>query len=289
MSSHATPLQPAPAPLPGGSSVTQISLTVRDLDRVGRFYTHVVGLDEVDGGVNSLWLGAGDTPFLQLVANPAGERHPHTAGLFHLAILYPTRVDLAAVAARLIGLKAPLQGASDHGVSEAVYFADPEGNGVEIYRDREVAEWPLRNGQVEMMTLPLNLGELLERAPTGEGWRVPPETRLGHVHLRVDHIPRAERFYRDIVGLDLMQRYGDSASFLAAGGYHHHLAVNTWGSLGAPPQPDDALGLRWFRIQLHTDDARERLIERLDDHGRLLRDTGQLLRALDPSGNEIRV
>jgi catechol 2,3-dioxygenase len=289
MSAPPNPLSPAPAPLPSGSSVTQISLRVRDLGRVTRFYTHVVGLDEIDAGRDSVWLGAGDVPFLQLVENPTGEPQTGATGLFHLAILYPSRADLAAVTARLVGLQAPLQGASDHGVSEAVYFADPEGNGVEIYRDREMAEWPVQNGELRMQTLHLDLPALLDEAPPAERWRVPSGTRLGHVHLRVADIAEAEAFYRDVVGLDLMQRYGGSASFFSAGGYHHHVAVNTWASLGAPAPPGDASGLGWFRIEAADPAARQRLIERLDDHDRLRSHTDELLRALDPSGNEVRI
>lgn len=289
MSSPPSPLSAASTPLPEGASVTQISLTVRDLDRVARFYTHVVGLDEVGGGADALWLGAGDEPFLQLVQNPTGEHQPATTGLFHLAILYPSRADLAAVTARLIGLQAPMQGASDHGVSEAVYLADPEGNGVEVYRDRATSDWPQRNGRLEMQTLPLDLGELLDEAPEGAEWRLPRETRLGHVHLRVANVPRAEAFYQDVLGFDLMQRYGDSASFLSAGGYHHHVAVNTWGSLGAAAPPEGALGLRWFRVTLDDDDERERLIERVGSRrGEVDPDDGAF-RIWDPSGNEVHI
>ncbi len=282
-----TPLMAAPAPLPNGSSVTQISLTVRDLARVVRFYTHVVGLDEVEAERDSVWLGAGDGSFLQLVENPTGEPQPGTTGLFHLAILYPSRADLAAVTARLAGLQAPIQGASDHGVSEAVYFADPEGNGVEIYRDREVAEWPVRDGELHMQTLPLDLRALLNEAPPAERWRIPTGTRLGHVHLRVADVAEAEAFYQDVVGLDLMQRYGGSASFFSAGRYHHHVAVNTWASRGAPTPPEDALGLGWFRIEVADPAARQLVVDRLHNRETTRSLAQGTTRAVDPSGNHV--
>ncbi len=269
--------------------MAQVSLTVRDLDRAVRFYTHILGLDEVDAGPSSLWLGAGDAAFLELTEDREAPRLQMAPGLFHLAILYPSRTDLAAVTARLIGLQAPLQGASDHGVSEAVYLADPEGNGIEVYRDRAEEDWPLEAGRLAMQTLPLDLAGLLTEAPEPEKWRVPAETRIGHIHLRVSNIRESEAFYRDVIGLDLMQRYGDSASFLAAGGYHHHVGVNTWGSLRADPRPVGCLGLNWFRLGIPDDGARTRLLERI--RARQVPHTAQggTIYVRDPSGNDLVV
>lgn len=290
MTSSLIGLIPAPDPLPDGSRVSQASFRVASLERTARFYTHVVGLDEVHAAPGALWLGAGETPFLELVDTPGAVRYPGRTGLYHLAILYPTRSDLAAVTQRLLGLGAPLQGASDHGVSEALYLADPEGNGLELYRDREASDWPVHSGRLTMDTQALDLDDLLATAPDPETWSTPPGTGIGHIHLAVTDVTEAETFYREVVGLDLMQRYGSSASFLSAGGYHHHVGVNSWQTRHAEAPPDSAAGLAWFRLDVPDASARERLLDRLRNHQvpHTSLDDGTV-RFADPSGNVILV
>ena len=283
----AEPTLRANDPLPPDSSVTRVSLVVRHLERTARFYDHVVGLDEVDAGPGSVMLGARETGFLELIEDPVAEQVPDSPGLYHLAILYPSREDLAAVTARVTGLGAPFQGASDHGVSEACYFVDPEGNGLEVYRDRAPNEWPTREGRIDMRTLPLDVRALLAEAPDLEAWRVPPSTRLGHVHLRVAHVAEAEAFYRRVVGLDLVQRYGDSASFLSAGGYHHHVAVNSWETAGSAARPPGAAGLNWFEIAVPDSDAMSRLGDRLRTTQVPHVIQGATAYLSDPSGNDL--
>lgn len=307
MTDRVSPLRPARLPLPAEVRVTHASFNVRDLERTARFYTHVLGLDEVAGSPDGLWIGVGDEPFLELVSSPtsgpaaeshsagAGSDRPGnrdrgigpTAGLFHLAILYPTRADLAAVTQRLIGLGAPLQGASDHGVSEAIYLADPEGNGLELYRDREQARWPVEDGVLSMHTLALDVPGLLAEAPDANAWRTPPGTRIGHIHLRVCDVSESEAFYRDVIGLDLMQRYGKEASFLATGGYHHHLGINSWGPAARTARPE-APGLGWFRMGEVDPEDRQALTERLRAQQLPHTVEGDALLTVDPSGIEVR-
>ncbi len=289
MSGPVRPRSPAPTPLPPGTAIAQASINVQSLERTFRFYSSILGLDEVDGTPNGVWLGMGDTPLLELVHTPDAPRTLGAPRLFHLALLYPTRTDLAAVVHRLTGLGAPLQGASDHGVSEAVYLADPEGNGLEVYRDRTPDEWPTDDGLLAMQTLPLDLEGLLSEAPDSETWRTPPTTRIGHVHLRVSNVPEAESFYRDVIGLDLMQRYGESASFFSAGGYHHHVAVNTWGTLGSDAPPEGALGLGWFSLDVEDSSARQGLVERLRSQQIPHTVADGTVYTTDPSGNEVRM
>src|SRR5262249_42276920 len=143
-------------------------------------------------------------------------------------------------------------GASDHGVSEALYLADPDGNGIEIYRDRMPADWPRRGSELEMVLAPLDLGSLLGEAE-GQGpipSDMPAATRIGHVHLHVRVLAEAEAFYCGVLGFDVMQRMGHSALFVSAGGYHHHLGLNTWAGVGAPVQPEGTAGLEHFEVIL---------------------------------------
>jgi catechol 2,3-dioxygenase len=200
-------------------------------------------------------------------------------------VLVPSRADLAKTLMQLAVTRTPLQGASDHGVSEALYLADPEGNGIEIYRDRPRSEWPMQNGKLNMGTYALDLDDLLAEPKGSEAAPLPAGTVIGHVHLQVSDIPRAEEFYLNVVGFDLMARYGTQASFVSAGGYHHHLGFNTWHSLGAPAAPADATGLRYFELALPGDDARGETVERLKASGARISqsDEGPLVR--DPSHN----
>ena len=188
---------------------------------------------------------------------------------------------------RIAETRTPVEGFADHLVSEAIYLPDPDGNGIEIYRDRPRAEWQFTNGQLKMGTDPLDVdGVLAELAGQAEPWSgLHPDTVLGHMHLHVANIPQAEAFYRDVLGFDLVMRYGPTASFLSAGGYHHHIGVNTWSGSTLPPS--DAVGLRWFVIHLPDKDELGRVTERVRQAGVALeeREEGLLLR--DPVQNGI--
>jgi len=278
-----------PGWLPPGSRVSEVALTVSDLSRTGEFYTSVLGLELLGRSEREWWLGAGGIPFLRLVDDPRARHVRGTARLYHFALLYPSRADLADALGRLVERGVPLQGASDHLVSEAIYLADPEGNGIELYRDRPRVAWPQVGGRLQMDTLPLDLRQLLadarrSDAPAAAG------TTVGHVHLHVLDLAHGEAFYRDLLGLGLTLRYGDSASFLAAGGYHHHLGINTWGMAGARPAPEGALGLRWYRVSLPDREALASLAERLRAAGVSVggEEEGEA-RFADPSGHRLVV
>lgn len=244
------------------SHLGPVTLTVANLDRAIQFYRDKLGLKLHHREGSNAALGAGGADLLVLYGDPAAARPAaRSTGLYHVAILLPDRISLARELKHLIDQNVPLQGAADHCVSEALYLADPEGNGIEIYHDRPPETWEWRKGEIHMTTDPLDVENLLaelidEEAPfTG----MPPGTKVGHVHLRVSDVPAAERFYREVLGLDLTTRYGPSASFLSWDGYHHHLAINAWGSLGASSPPAGALGLKDF--VLHPTEARLRQIE----------------------------
>ncbi len=232
-----------------------MDLNASSSDSLARFYGDTLGLTETTGAAGSRSFSAGDTPIL--ATTPASTHDApalRASGLYHLAILVPSRLDLARVLRRLLERDVALQGASDHGVSEALYLADPEGNGVEIYADRPPDAWPRRGTELEMFTRRFDFdGVMGELRADGRPWDgMPGGTRLGHVHLKVSDLGRAEAFYRDVIGFDLMLRYGDSASFLSTGGYHHHVGLNTWESLGQPAAAPGAPGLR--RVTFKVDD-----------------------------------
>lgn len=277
-----------------------VALAVTDMDRAVRFYTSFLGMSEIGSTSADLWrvFGAGGRPLVRLTLAKGAALNPRLPGLFHMAILMPGRFELARILYQLAESNYSLQGASDHGVSEALYLADPLGNGIEIYTDRPMGEWPRdERGEIAMVSEALNLDRLLfELKGKLEPWQgIDPRTRIGHVHLQVSEIAAAEQFYTQIIGFDLQQRYGGAASFTSAGGYHHHVGFNTWNSRGSAPAPEDAAGLRYFELIVPDAAALSAVVTRAEaaglpvssfDGGTLLKDpssNGVLLKAGEPA------
>jgi catechol 2,3-dioxygenase len=232
-----------------------VHLTVADLARSLDYYERVVGLHVQQRNGNVAHLGTGGEDLLVLHEEPGAEPAPRNTGLFHFALLLPTRHDLARWLAHAANNQIRLEGMSDHLVSEALYLRDPDWHGIEIYRDRPRAEWERDGEFVKMATLPLDVEGVLSALDGGEGEfeHMPLDTTMGHVHLQVADIPAAESFYSELLGFDLQARYGDQASFLSAGGYHHHLGANTWRGEGVGPAPAGTVGLREWTLVLEPD------------------------------------
>jgi catechol 2,3-dioxygenase len=230
------------------AGTVSVELRARDLGVAERFYREAIGLERVQD--EPLTLGAGGRALVIVRQAEAAVPPPaRSTGLFHMALRFPDRAALARAIRRLGEHRVPLSGASDHGVSEALYLADPDSNGIELYRDRPKDQWPMDpDGGVGMFTAPLDLRDLV-----GAGERngaAPPGTDMGHVHLKVSDLERSVDFYREQLGLNVRARYGREAAFLAVGDYHHHVGLNTWQSLGAGPPPQGAPGLERFTVAL---------------------------------------
>ena len=273
------------------TSVGTVRLTVSDLPRSREFYERVIGLRATERDDGTLALGVGDNPALvELRADTAAPGlNRRATGLYHLAILLPTRHELALALRRVADSRWPLDGASDHLVSEALYLSDPDGNGIEIYRDRPREEWRREGGELRMATLPLDLESVIaefddqddrdEHAPAG--------TRIGHVHLQVSDLAETEAFYSGALGFDVVVRGYPGAVFVSAGGYHHHIGLNTWHSAGSGAPPAGAVGLRSFEIALPGPEELERTLQSLTDAGVAFeRHNGSAL-VRDPSGNGV--
>ncbi len=242
-----------------------------------------------EGGV--VRLGAGGRVLVELVESPnAPERPRGSTGLFHLAILVPDRPALAVVLRRLVARGVRL-GASDHIVSEALYIDDPEGNGIEIYRDRPRAEWRWQAGTVEMATAQLDLRSVLADLPEGAGLDdpMPAGTVMGHVHLKVGDLAAARRFYVDRLGFAVTTDRYPGALFVSAGGYHHHLGLNIWESRGRGPAPEGALGLAHYTVVLPDAAAVEAVRARLEGAGETVRGIEGGFAVADPWGIEAHV
>lgn len=224
-------------------TVGKVVLTVHDLDRVAAFYERAVGLRLLRKDAATAELGVAGRTLIELRGDKAARRGGRReAGLFHTAFLLPSRTDLGRWARHAAETQVPLAGLSDHVVSEAIYLADPEGNGIEIYADRPPSSWTWKDGRIEMSTDWLDVEGLMRDAGP-EAWRgFPDASVVGHVHLQVGNIPDAEEFYAGTLGLAVTCHY-PGATFYASGGYHHHIATNIWNSRGAAPRTGLATGL----------------------------------------------
>lgn len=275
------------------ADVGQLGLTVSDLRRSVSFYKELIGLHVLDESNGTTTLGVADDPFLVLIENagasewPRGGRsHP---GLYHFAILVPTRADLGRWLEHWMRQDMALPGQGDHFVSEALYLEDPDGHGIEIYRDRPRDEWEWQNGQVKMGVEPVDIRGLLEEAQRSADpfTSMPVGTTLGHIHLQVTDIDETARFYQDILGFDIVAQM-PSALFISAGGYHHHIGANVWHSRNADPAPDNTVSLQHYTIDLPNSDARNEVVERIEAAGINVASDGDNLVVNDPSGIEIR-
>jgi catechol 2,3-dioxygenase len=250
--------------LPASLRVGAVELTVTELDRSVAFYENAIGLRLHRREAGRAALGAGGEDLLVLVEDPNATPAGRHAGLYHFALLHPSRLELARAAHRLAATHTRISGASDHGISEAIYLPDPDGNGIELAADRGRERWgdlsdPTALGGPEPLDVAGLLSLVAEEEPVAN---VSPDIVVGHLHLHVGDIGRGLAFYRDVIGFEVMTLL-DSAAFVAAGGYHHHLGFNVWRGRGVPPTPEGSVGLRHWTIVLPAADAaalRERAI-----------------------------
>ncbi|MEX0406704.1 VOC family protein [Aquibium sp. LZ166] len=263
-----------------------VRLKVRDLETVSAFYRKVLGLCVIDAGDSRAVLGAGSTPLLELDGDATlAPLDPRQAGLFHAAFLMQ-RADLSRWVAHVVEAGVPLEGASDHLVSEALYLADPEGNGIEVYADRPTAQWRTESGEVRMATDPLDLQSLMQSA-SGTQWSGFPDSgSIGHVHLQVGDTEAADRFYRDVLGFALSARY-PGASFYGSGGYHHQLAGNVWNSRRAGPRPEGMAGLDVIEVVLRDAADLDAIATRAESVGIPITKEGNGMRLRDPWGTAV--
>ncbi|MDM7891373.1 VOC family protein [Curtobacterium caseinilyticum] len=269
-----------------------VTLRVADLDTMEAYYRDGVGLTVLTEAGGIAVLGRGTTPIVVLEHAPA-MRHaaPHEAGLFHTAILFDSQADLAA-ALYSVATKYPrtFTGSADHLVSNAFYFTDPEGNGVELYWDRDRTEWSWTHGMVDMATIYVDPNAFVQEHLTQDALSLAPSRpgRVGHVHLSVGDVATAKAFYVDRLGFATTAAMGDQALFVSAGGYHHHMAMNTWNSRGAGRR-QQALGLGLVRIEVPGAEDLGALVSRMHDTGVQTADDGRTVAFEDPWANRIEV
>jgi len=275
--------------LPEETHVSHVHLRTGNLSRVLDFYQRVIGLQVIDRNPVTVTLSAtgGAPAILILTEAPNAVRRPQrTTGLYHLAIRYPARRDLAHALVRLVQASHPISGGSDHPFGHSIYLDDPDGNGVELYFDLPRSQWPARrNGLIVLGgNAPLDFDRLLASV---DGEAVPAHaaagTDMGHINLHVPDLAAAEKFYRDFFGFEVTAHIGPGGRFLATGGYHHHIAINNWA--GKTPAPKNAVGLISYRLAVPNGET----LAALEDRARLLgydaRMANNILQIRDPNGN----
>lgn len=265
-------------------SVGAITVGVADLESQSSFYQEVIGLEVQNQSIEEIQLGVAGHVLLKLISRPGGKMYPALTGLFHFAILLPSRAYLGQWLQHLLQLDLNLEGAADHLVSEAVYLRDPEGNGIEIYRDRPRDTWTYAGGSIKMATLPLDFQSVLADASKQDFTGLPVGTKMGHIHLQVNDLDSNLAFYRDAVGLDVMAQL-PGAGFLSADGYHHHIGLNTWQSRNASKPPEGALGLIRYELNVRNKSKRDQLLERLNELQVIVNEYNSLPYIVDPAGN----
>jgi catechol 2,3-dioxygenase len=276
--------------LPDSTRIGAAHLVVRDRAVSLRFYRDYLGFHVLHRDSERITLGArvDGPPLICLSHNPVAVlKPPRSTGLYHVAIRLPARGALGRLLRNLAGRGYPLQGAADHLVSEAVYLVDPDGNGLELYHDRPRNVWQWDGDQVAMATDPLDMQGVLHAATDVPWTGIDPRTDIGHVHLHVSDLAEAEAFWVDALGFTVMQRSYPGALFVAAGGYHHHLGLNTWAGYGAPPPPPNTVGLRAFSLILPDKTSRDQAAARLEDAGYVVRNTPDGLLARDVDDNAV--
>lgn len=242
--------------------LAEVALNVKDLESQTAFYHQLLGLEILNQSENQVLLGAGGKPLVRLIKTDDISIPKQSYGLYHMALLLPTREDLANIFKHLLDLKVSLIGGADHGYSEAIYLEDLEGNGIELYRDKPVAEWDIReDGRIIGVTEELSAQDIYELGKKIEPFAIASGTRMGHVHLSVKNSRESSAFYQESLGLEDKFTI-PHASWIASGDYHHHLAVNEWGGKNLAPREQGMPGLAYYVVEVENKEELLRLFSK---------------------------
>ncbi|XRG76899.1 VOC family protein [Rossellomorea sp. GAMAL-10_SWC] len=268
-----------------------VELKVANLERSLAFYQEVIGLNVLDHSTTNASLTADGVNVLIKLEQPANvtPRNEQNTGLYHFALLVPTRKDLGIVLKHLIETRNPLQGGSDHLVSEAIYLADPDMNGIEIYTDRPSENWQWHNEYVVMDSKRLDVDGLLALAENEAFTGLPKGTIMGHIHLQVSDLNSTEKFYCEGLGFDVVTKYGSQALFISTGRYHHHIGLNTWHSAGGVAPSDRSAGLKNFTLLYPSEEEKSVVVNRLKNMGAFVFEENGVTFTKDPSGITIQL
>ncbi|MBG9981616.1 VOC family protein [Aerococcaceae bacterium DSM 111020] len=268
-----------------------VTLNALNPERLAQFYTERIGLKKLTSDATSKWISLGTPDDIELIRIYETDvaKKKHTTGLYHLALLLPTRKDLGNILKHLIKTQTPLIGASDHSYSEAIYLDDPEGNGIEIYVDRDISDWTVNDdGTIPGIVEPMDAEGVLALADQEAYQGMPVGTNMGHVHLHVNNLTDVVDFYHDVLGLGVKFLMGNAAAFLATGEYHHQLGLNLWNGKDIPASEEHSQGLRTVIWEANADDFQE-IIQRLDDNKYPFVEDMNYITLQDPAGTNLAV
>ncbi|MFP7492821.1 VOC family protein [Terribacillus saccharophilus] len=274
---------------PPQTYIGQVKLRVADLKQSVAYYTKIIGLKVMKESQGEVSLGTGSEILLYLAEEQGLKRKPDRhAGLYHFALLLPSRADLADVVKFYVMNRVPF-GASDHGVSEAIYLNDPDGNGIEIYADKPDTGWTWIDDEIQMTTDPLD-GENLLKEASDQDWNVLPEgTVMGHIHLYMRHLGEAAAFYNNLLGFQTVVSSYPGALFVSTGSYHHHIGLNTWHGANAPSVNHDEAGMDWFTINYPSEQKLVEAVGRAEAAGIPMTKENNIFILKDPVGSEVRL
>lgn len=268
--------------------VSQVNLKVENLQRSIQFYQEVIGFSVLEQTDQKALLTADGKTVLLTIEEPDDviPKQNRTTGLYHFALLLPKRADLARIVKHFSELGVQF-GASDHLVSEALYLSDPDGNGIEVYADRDPDQWSWHDNEVDMATIPLDFNDLLKEDNQSTWDHLPTETVMGHIHLQVSELEKTKQFYIEGLGFEVVKSFRGQALFIADHKYHHHIAMNTWAGVGIPNPPENSVGLDAFTIVYPSQEKRDHVINQLKNIGATIERDEETVITIDPSGNRI--
>jgi len=268
-----------------------VHLNVADLSRSTIFYENILGLRILNQTPAMVNFTANGQDAILTIEQSSGENNlvPNATGLYHMAFLVPSKQELGTVFNHIHSFGYPFSGASDHKVSEALYLNDVDGNGIEIYYDRSPDQWNWQNGDVEMTVDPLDIESLVSSAGQTTWSGIPAGTVMGHIHLRVANLAKAETFYVQGLGFDIVNRYGTQAMFISSNGYHHHIALNIWGRPNPIERNENTLGLKSYSIIYPSEESRQKVVGQLKEIGATVLIQNDYICAIDPSGIEVQL
>ncbi len=269
--------------------IDQVNLKIENLERSLMFYKEVIGFNILEQTERTAKLTADGKTVLLTIEQPDNviPKQRRTTGLYHYALLLPSRSDLGQILKHLLQSGYPLQGASDHHVSEAIYLADPDGNGIEIYSDRAPTKWTWNGNEVLMPSEPLDAENLLAEAQEDSWKGLPVDTLMGHIHLHVSDLKKSREFYIEGLGFEVVSRYENHTLFISNGKYHHHIGLNIWNGIGAPQPLFNSVGLESYTLRFVNEDKRDKIIAQLKKVGASVREENGVFVTSDPSGNRI--